>query len=317
MQTNYNMSRASMFESLNKIIIPRAKLNDTLSNVLSARSENIKLDNVLIIGDSGTGKSHTLAGIKTLWPAAVAELNMKFVNAKTAKFEITETIRDLYISSKFNKAEAENGIILIDNIEELAKSKAQLELIKLVRGTNYKITGFEDSNLITDINTQKLLFICTAGTRQLKTIKSSSKMTNMNKQVIAAEAAAAACYRQKLIELGIVSELINLFAITIILDSDLKTIKQLVPVLTAAALAEYSKKNEFNVKIIIDNKVLEHIVNVANLIRAGIWGLKIIIHDMLQIVTRQIITANLSNIVVISYSVVDDTYVITNTLAIT
>ncbi|XXN19777.1 MAG: AAA family ATPase [Candidatus Hodgkinia cicadicola] len=316
------MDKMTILEALNKAVIPRPKLNDMLSTVLGAQHANTKLDNVLIMGDSGAGKSHTLSALKALCKTPIAELNAKLINPKTTKSEIEEVIKELYINSKFDKTKTENGIILIDNIEQLTKLKAQTELIKLIRGTNYKLTGFEDSDLIVTINTKKILFVCTVGTDKSKELKKVSRRAKREIQSTEKQAApaafesSAANYKQKLTELGIVSELANLFAITITLSNSPETIKQLIPALTVEILAKYAKSGEFNARVVIDNKALAHIIHVALLMKSGVWGLKIIIHNMLQTVIKQLAAASSSDIVIISYNVVDNVYVTTNTLTV-
>ncbi|XXN13821.1 MAG: AAA family ATPase [Candidatus Hodgkinia cicadicola] len=319
------MNKLSVLKALNKLIAPRLQLNETLATVISAQHEGAKLDNVLIIGDSSTGKSHTLNAIRLVAQLPVAELNVKLILQARARQEIEDVVRVLYANSKFNKARTERGIVLIDNIEALANSKAQLELIKLIRGADYRVTSFEDSDLATVINTKNMLFICTAGADKLKAAGRKAYKIGYNlpslsevnaKRLLFRNESLAIDYKTKLTEIGVVSELTNLFATTLTLENSLEAIRRIIPSLTAEVLAKYAKGCGLKAKVVANNKTLSHIAATAYFANAGVWGIKVIIHNMLQMAIAQAQSAKSSSVIMISYDERSYKYVVSNVLSV-
>ncbi|XXM93348.1 MAG: hypothetical protein AAI946_00220 [Candidatus Hodgkinia cicadicola] len=281
---------------------------------------------MLIIADTAAGKSHTLNAIKCASHLPAAELNVKLMNLKKAKQEIEELVKSLYINSKFNKDKAERGIILIDNLEVLANSKAQLELIKLIRGASYRIAGFEDNELIASINTKDMLFICTISADALEGAERegskigyelpNAALTNA-KKLLPENESLVVNYKTKATEIGIVSELVNLFATVVVLKNDSKTISQLIPALTTEILLEYTKTRELNAKVIIDNNALAHITAAAHAIKLGVWGLKVVIHSMLQTAISYMANIKLLDVIVIGYNSKSRAYTVMSSLSAT
>ncbi|XXM90173.1 AAA family ATPase [Candidatus Hodgkinia cicadicola] len=314
-------------KQIDALIAPRSKLSDVLSTIISAQHKSIKLDNILIIGESGTGKSHTLNAIKNISQLPTAELNAKFISLKRAKRDIEDTVKELYTNSRFDKQKAEKGIILIDNIEALANSKAQIELIKLIRGSDYKLTSFENSDLAISINTKNVLFVCTINTDVLKNAEKPTNKVGYKLPTLTAsnthassssleEENVVASHKESLANSGIVSELTSLFTTPIILTNNAKTTEKLIPLLTTEILNKYKESHECNFRIAIDNKASAHIKNTALMVKAGVWGLKLIIHKMLQSVMPHVVNSNQSDVIIISYNIGTNEYTTMNTMSI-
>lgn len=158
---------------------------------------NIPKNNILLIGDSGCGKTHLVETI-----SKIINIPMTIVDATT----ITETgysgkdvdsiLSSLIQEANGDVASAEQGIVFIDEVDKIAKRTSntstkdpqgegvQQALLKMIEGTNVTIEQNRQSikRTTVTINTSNILFIFGGAFDGLKEIV--DKRTNKNSKTI-------------------------------------------------------------------------------------------------------------------------------------
>lgn len=158
---------------------------------------NIPKNNILLIGDSGCGKTHLVETI-----SKIINIPMTIVDATT----ITETgysgkdvdsiLSSLIQEANGDVASAEQGIVFIDEVDKIAKRTSntstkdpqgegvQQALLKMIEGTNVTIEQNRQSikRTTVTINTSNILFIFGGAFDGLKEIV--DKRTNKNRKTI-------------------------------------------------------------------------------------------------------------------------------------
>lgn len=165
--------------------------------IYSKVKTSIPKNNILLIGESGCGKTHLVETI-----SKIIDIPMTIVDATT----ITETGYsgkdvDSILSSLIQEANgdissAEKGIVFIDEVDKLAKRTSntstkdpqgegvQQALLKMIEGTNFTIEQNRQSikRTTVTINTSNILFIFGGAFDGLQEIV--DKRTNKNKKTI-------------------------------------------------------------------------------------------------------------------------------------
>lgn len=135
--------------------------------------KEIQKNNILLIGDSGTGKTllvQTLAKLLDL-PLVITDMNNITEYGYVGK-DAESILHQLVIAADGDISKAETGIIFLDEIDKIAKRNltsstdkdpsgegAQTALLKIIEGTNVelKLEGQRQKNSF--INTSNILFI--------------------------------------------------------------------------------------------------------------------------------------------------------------
>jgi ATP-dependent Clp protease ATP-binding subunit ClpX len=140
--------------------------------------KEIKKSNILLIGDSGTGKTllvETLSKILDL-PLVIADMSLITASGYVGQ-DIESTLQQLVIAANGDIAKAETGIVLLDEVDKIAKRNltssaekdpsgegVQQGLLKILEGSDVriKVDGGSKQNRSSEqyINTSNILFIC-------------------------------------------------------------------------------------------------------------------------------------------------------------
>lgn len=127
---------------------------------------NLQKSNILIIGNSGTGKTAIIQRVAECIdsPLLIVDANRYTASGYTGD-EVEQMIQNLYILSGKNKEKTEHGIIFIDEIDkkrkeigqssqkDLGGEEVQKSLLKIIEGTRVKV------DINTFVDTSNILFI--------------------------------------------------------------------------------------------------------------------------------------------------------------
>lgn len=285
---------------------------------------NIPKNNILLIGDSGCGKTHLVETI-----SKIINIPMTIVDATT----ITETGYsgkdvDSILSSLIQEANgdvafAEQGIVFIDEVDKIAKRTSntstkdpqgegvQQALLKMIEGTNFTIEQNRQSikRTTVTINTSNILFIFGGAFDGLKEIV--DKRTNKNKQTIgftnmeSAEMSKEISNKnpiviEDLIEFGMIPEFIG--RIPLLLKLNPLTKENMMDILVkpkGAIIPEYTKLfKEENRDLRFTDEAIEYIATEALHKGLGARGIKgIVAKKMNDLLYEMLINENTTEFV--------------------
>lgn len=211
--------------------IKRIKLNDP----------TIKKSNLLLMGPSGSGKTYLVEILaKHLGlPMIVVDVTGITKSGYTGE-SVSSIIRRLMIAANGSIQKAKHGIIVLDEIDKLAKKgsiegidvggeSVQQELLKLIEGTmaQLEVTKGEEERLF-QIPTESILFICTGAFEGLEKIISerigcSKKQIGFSaqseEQAKQSEESLLYVQTEDLVKYGIIPELVGRLPVRVTLKS--------------------------------------------------------------------------------------------------
>lgn len=295
-------------EELDKFVIGQDRAKKTLSissyNAIKRNKIfeetgkcNIAKSNILLIGDTGVGKTYTTETLADI-------LGVPFVSVDITSFSQTgyeghnveDIIRSLWLVSE-TKEEAEHGIVLIDEIDKLVRGQkgddgtlstvgVQRSLLKLIEGTDVELTfgtrNYSEDNSVV-INTKNILFIGAGSFVGLKDIirkrknKDKSKMgfgsslKDKDEQDILIDVLP-----EDLFEFGFIPEFVGRFPIITPLDSlSEEDIKDIVIKPENSILKQYQQLFEMDgIELTIEDDALSEIAKQCLRNKTGARGLR-------------------------------------------
>jgi ATP-dependent Clp protease ATP-binding subunit ClpX len=177
-----------IYNHLNKYVVGQDEVKKQLSIAIYNHYKriidpSILKSNVLIIGDSGTGKTHLCKSLSKLFnvPFVIVDATT-FTQAGYIGEDVESMLTKLYIESNENKRLTERGIVFIDEIDKLASKETlsrdaaglgvQQALLKFLEGTIAKvpINTNKDCKETVLIDTSNILFICSGAFVNIKDI---------------------------------------------------------------------------------------------------------------------------------------------------
>jgi len=262
--------------------------------------EEIDKSNVLLIGKTGTGKSHLVKTMAKIIDVPIVSSDATSLTAAGyVGDDVENMIINLYVSAGKDKSKTERGIIFIDEVDKIAKmagrnggrdiagESVQQGLLKIIEGTKLQIpaNGIKKSNDNTpqiEIDTSNILFIFAGSFEKLREerkfevnlspLGSTKKKKKENKKVIDSE---------DLIKFGMIPEFMGRIHLIAELDDITKDVMKRILTEPKNSIYEQYKKllKISEVQIEFNQKAINKIVNEAMEKESGARALKSIVED--------------------------------------
>lgn len=147
------------------------------------KDASIKKSNILMAGPTGSGKTYMVRLIADYLDIPMAVVDVTGITKSGYVGEsVSSILMRLLIAANGDKAKAEKGIIVLDEVDKLAAKEGsfgqdiggtsvQQELLKMLEGTIVQIEQEKaDRKQVLSFNTESVLFICTGAFPELETI---------------------------------------------------------------------------------------------------------------------------------------------------
>ena len=313
------LSPKDIIQHLNKHVIGQDDAKKVLSvavynhykRLLQKRSssENIEIEksNVIMVGETGTGKTLLARSIAKLLnvPFCIADATV-LTEAGYVGEDVESILSRLLQSADYDVSSAERGIVFIDEIDKVARKSdnpsitrdvsgegVQQAMLKLLEGAQVSVPPQggrkHPEQKLVQINTKDILFICGGafdGISKIieRRVKSQSIGFNaLSKEEFNDEKLLSHVNQLDIKQYGLIPELIGRFPVLTYLNPLTKEI--LIDILTKpqnALVKQYIKLFEMDdVKLSFNYDVLEFIVEKAITLRLGARGLRSICEAIL------------------------------------
>lgn len=268
---------------------------------LALNNPNIAKSNILMIGPTGSGKTHM---IKTL--AKILDVPIAITVATTLTEEgyigesVDSVIEKLYFSAGKDINRTEAGIVFIDEIDKLTQSSdyhkrsvgaigVQQALLAMLEGTKVTIGNkygmFRD---VIEIDTSKILFVCGGAFPRLETIiknrmnLSSTHIYN-NSPKNKDESILFYVTNEDLVEYGLIPEFIGRLPVIAPYENmSVEILRGILEDPVDSIISEYQQLFEYNqVKLTFQNDALDAIAKKAHKIGTGARSLRSILENLL------------------------------------
>ena len=279
-------------------------MNKSLNNEVELEKSNI-----LLVGETGTGKTllaKTLAKILKV-PFCIADATV-LTEAGYVGEDVESILSRLLQAANYNVAQAERGIIYIDEIDKISRKSdnpsitrdvsgegVQQALLKILEGTvaNVPPQGGRKhpEQKMVQINTENILFICGGAFEGIDKIIARRLQTSaigFNTSSLDVDASDTSKLLQyvspaDLRNYGLIPEIIGRIPVHCHLNPlDKEALKNILTVRKNALIKQYTKLFELeNINLIIDEEVIDLIVEKAFEYKLGARGLRSICESIL------------------------------------
>lgn len=261
----------------------------------------IEKSNIILVGETGTGKTllaRTIAKMLHV-PFTIVDATV-FTEAGYVGEDIESILTRLLQAADYNTKAAERGIVFIDEIDKIARKGdnpsitrdvsgegVQQGLLKLLEGSVVNVPPqggrkHPDQKMI-PVDTKNILFICGGafdGIDRKIALRMNTKMVGFdaskNRELVEAENLLQYIAPQDLKSFGLIPELIGrLPVLTYLNPLDKDTLRQILTEPRNSITKQYYALFELdNIKLKIDNNVLDYIVEKAVEFKLGARGLR-------------------------------------------
>ncbi len=260
----------------------------------------IEKSNIILVGSTGTGKTliaRTISKILKV-PFSIVDATV-FTESGYVGEDVESILSRLLQSCDYNVQQAEKGIVYIDEIDKIARKQdnpsitrdvsgegVQQALLKLLEGAEVLVPPeggrkHPDQKMV-KLNTQNILFICGGAfdgiisniQRRLNTQSVGFKSSGKND--LTKENALSFINAMDLKSYGLIPELIGrLPVISHLMELDKKALRLILTEPKNALIKQYEKLFELeDIKLIIEEEVLDFIVEKAFINKLGARGLR-------------------------------------------
>lgn len=275
-------------------------------------SQNVNNDveiekaNIILIGDTGTGKTlmaRTIAKLLDV-PFCIADATV-FTEAGYVGEDVESILTRLLQAANYDVEKAERGIVFIDEIDKIARKAdnpsitrdvsgegVQQSLLKLLEGAEVNVPPQggrkHPEQAFTVVNTQNILFIASGAFNNLNRIIAERMRTNVigyntDNKPIDKNNMLKNVTAQDLKSFGLIPELCGRFPVITYMDTlDKEALRRILTEPKNALVKQYVNLFALdNIKLTITDEAIDYIVEKTLKLKLGARGLRSIIEKMM------------------------------------